>query len=243
MTLRAVRVGDEWQAVDGDRVVGGMESWQTPDGRRSVSFGPCSPEAYSLLAAQVPGAVYTVVDAAEQRTLDVLADAGFSELRIEDRILIPVHPLKAPVPDDLSLISAEDADVEALMLLDCALRQDVPGSDGWRPDLDWFRAQTFGSYFDPATYLIAVDGERYVGLVRIWNGPRPEPRLGLIGVLPDYRRRGLARALLGAAFEPLLARGATEATAEVDRSNVASRTLMAQLGAVVTGSDVHLLRA
>ncbi|WP_370452685.1 GNAT family N-acetyltransferase [Kribbella sp. VKM Ac-2568] len=36
----------------------------------------------------------------------------------------------------------------------------------------------------------------YAGLVRIWNGPRPLPRLGLIGVLPAHRRRGLARALV-----------------------------------------------
>ena len=243
MTLRAAQVGDEWQAVDGDRVVGVLEQWQTPDGRRSVSFGSCSPEAYSLLAAQVPGTVLTMVDTTDKQAVDALADAGFTTARFEDRYSIPVHRLDAPVPDGLSLISAADADVEALMMLDCALRQDVPGSDGWQPDLAWFRAQTHDSpYFGPATYLIAVDGEQYVGLVRIWNGPRPVPRLGLIGVLPGYRRRGLARALIAAAFEPLFARGATEAVAEVDRSNIASRTLMARLGAVVTGSDVQLIR-
>jgi ribosomal protein S18 acetylase RimI-like enzyme len=53
-----------------------------------------------------------------------------------------------------------------------------------------------------------VDGGRYVGLVRIWNGPLPVPRLGLIGVLPDYRRRGLAkdlnRALRRQCFSALL---------------------------------------
>jgi RimJ/RimL family protein N-acetyltransferase len=237
-----VQVGNKWQALDGDRVAGEMKSWQTPDGRRSVYYDSCSAEAYPLLAAHVPGPVNTVVDAAERQTLDVLADAGFHEVRIEDRYLIPVHPLKAPMPAGLTLISAADADVEVLMLLDCALRQDVPGSDGWQPDLEWFRAQTFGSAFDPTTYLIAVDEDRYVGLVRIWNGPRPIPRLGLIGVLPNYRRKGLARALIGAAFKPLLARAAPEATCEIDRENVASRTLMTGLGAVVTGTDIHLLR-
>jgi GNAT superfamily N-acetyltransferase len=131
MTLRAAQVGDEWQALDGDRVVGVMEQWLKPDGRHSLYFGPCSPEAYPLLAAQVPGTVYTMVDAAEQRTLDVLA---------------------------------------------------------------------------------------------------------------DYRRRGLAKALIAAAFEPLIGRGATEVVAEADRSNLGSTTLLAQLGGVVTGTDVELIR-
>jgi RimJ/RimL family protein N-acetyltransferase len=195
-----------------------------------------------VLAAQVSGTVLTMVDTADEQAVDTLAVAGFTVVRFEDRYSIPVHRLNAPVPDGLTLISAADADVEALMLLDCALRQDVPGSDGWQPDLERFREETFTAFFDPAAYLIAVDDDRYVGLVRVWNGPRPVPRLGLIGVLAGYRRRGLARALIGAAFEPLLARGATELIAEADRTNLASTTLLARLGGVVTGSDVQLVR-
>jgi ribosomal protein S18 acetylase RimI-like enzyme len=61
-------------------------------------------------------------------------------------------------------------------------------------------------------------------------------------VLPDYRRRGLAKALIAAAFEPLIGRGATEVVAEADRSNLGSTTLLAQLGGVVTGTDVELIR-
>lgn len=133
------------------------------------------------------------------------------------------------------------------MLLDGALREDVPGSDGWRPDPVWFRRETFDSpYFDPQAYLVAVDGgldgSPYVGLVRIWNGPNPLPRLGMIAVLPPYRRRGLARALIGRAFAALHARGVIEVTAEVDADNAASNTLMVGLGGVVTGSDVELRR-
>jgi ribosomal protein S18 acetylase RimI-like enzyme len=81
-----------------------------------------------------------------------------------------------------------------------------------------------------------------VGLVRIWIGPRPQPRIGLVGVLPAYRHRGLARALIAQAFAVLVARGETEAIAEADRENKASTTLLAGLGAVVTGSEVELHR-
>lgn len=129
-----------------------LRLWQTADGRRSLHFGSHSPEAYSLLAAQVSGTVLTMVDTADEQAVDALADVGFTTVRFEDRYSIPVHRLEAPVPDGLKVISAADADAEALMLLDCALREDVPGSDDWRPDPEWFRAQTHDSpYFDPAT--------------------------------------------------------------------------------------------
>jgi hypothetical protein len=54
------------------------------------------------------------------------------------------------------------------MGLDCALREDVSGSAGWQPDATWSREETYDSpYFDPSTYLVALDGEKYVGLGRV----------------------------------------------------------------------------
>jgi ribosomal protein S18 acetylase RimI-like enzyme len=85
--------------------------------------------------------------------------------------------------------------------------------------------------------------DRYSIPVRIWIGPRLRPRLGLVGALPGYRRRGLASALIARAFAPLVERGETVATAEADRGNEASTTLLARLGAVVEGGDVELCRA
>lgn len=147
------------------------------------------------------------------------------------------------MPARLEIISAAATEPELLMTLDCALREGVPGSQGWRPDAVWFREEAYDSpFFDPKAYLVALDGADYVGLVRIWNGPRPLPRLGLVGVLPSYRRRGLARALISQAFAALHARGATEVTAEVDVSNTASNALLAGLGGVVTGTELELCR-
>ena len=105
-----------------------------------------------------------------------------------------------------------------------------------------FRADTFGApQFSTELYLVAVAGDEYAGLVRMWPAARV-PRLGLIGVLRWHRRRGIARALLHAAFGALPGRGIEQVTAEVDTTNAASAALLAGLGARRTGGTVELLR-
>jgi GNAT superfamily N-acetyltransferase len=70
----------------------------------------------------------------------------------------------------------------------------------------------------------------------------PLQRLGCVGVLPGYRRRGLARAMIAAAFGPLIQRGVVAVSAEVDETNTASNALMAGLGGRVAGGTVELRR-
>jgi ribosomal protein S18 acetylase RimI-like enzyme len=77
--------------------------------------------------------------------------------------------------------------------------------------------------------------------VRVWNNPGTL-RLGLIAVLPSYRRRGLARSLLARAFGVLDHRGQAEVSAEVDDANIASTTLLTGLGARRTGGSLELIR-
>jgi ribosomal protein S18 acetylase RimI-like enzyme len=76
----------------------------------------------------------------------------------------------------------------------------------------------------------------------VWLGPRPHPRLGLIGVLPAHQRRGAARALLSAVFATLADRGEPLITAEADAENTASVTLLTSLGGRVTGGTLELHR-
>lgn len=97
-------------------------------------------------------------------------------------------------------------------------------------------------HFDPETYLVAVDDATgtYAGLVRVWNDPGVR-MLGLIAVTRAYRRRGVARALLAAAFRPLHDQGVREVAAEVDVTNDASSTLLRSLGAHRVGGSVELL--
>jgi ribosomal protein S18 acetylase RimI-like enzyme len=68
------------------------------------------------------------------------------------------------------------------------------------------------------------------------------PRLGLIATLTQYRRRGVARTLLGRALAVLAARGDTSVVAEVDDTNVASLSLLTGRGARRYGGNVELIR-
>jgi ribosomal protein S18 acetylase RimI-like enzyme len=68
------------------------------------------------------------------------------------------------------------------------------------------------------------------------------PRLGLIGVMPGYRWRGLAKVLLAAVLAPLCGRGISEVAAEVDATNTASNALLLGIGARRTGDSIELVR-
>jgi GNAT superfamily N-acetyltransferase len=236
---------DLWLAWDGDHVAGVLTAWRAPDGRVRLFFGRCRPEAYAPLAVAVPAPAYATAGQDDAAVLRSLAGAGFTELRREYEYEIPVTAVDAAVPAGLRLITADRTELEPLMLLDCAIRADIPGADGWQPDPAWFRAETYDSPdFDPQAYLVALDGGDYVGLVRIWGRSPSQAcrRLGCIGVLHAYRRRGLARALLGHAFRPLLAAGERAVTAEADTTNLASHTLLTGFGGRVTGGTVELYR-
>jgi RimJ/RimL family protein N-acetyltransferase len=234
--------GDDWVAWDGAEVVGFLHPWPAPDGKLRIYFGRTRPDAYRPLADAVAGECYAILD--DPAGVAALTEAGFQVSRRESGYEIPVAPIAAAVPAGLRIVTADRVEIEPLAQLDADLREDVPGTGGWQLDLDFFRAQTYDSpYYAPGTYRVALDGDDLVGLVRVWNGPRPEPRLGLVGVRPGYRKRGLARALLAAAFEALVERGAPVVTAEVDTANVASRALMTSIGGRVTGESVELYRA
>lgn len=104
-------------------------------------------------------------------------------------------------------------------------------------------AETFGPDFDPDTYLVAADisSGNYMGLVRIWVG-RSRSRLGLIAVLPPYRRRGVAKALLARALGVLHERGQTEISAEIDDTNTACLALLGGMGARRQGGTVEFVK-
>jgi len=252
--LRIVRAspGLVWRALDADQVVGSVTAFLRPDDRwfvnvdrasRSDSYGPL----LAALARNTARDLYATVDETDTEALGIFARLGFSVNRRESNYVIPTDPqvtgLYIAEPDGIVIISAVDACEDDIRLLDDALRQDVPGTAGWRWDPSDFHEETFDSQFDPATYLIAVDTASgdYVGLVRVWNSPG-RPRLGLIAVLAPYRRRGLASALLARAFGVLHERGASEVTAEVDDTNTASRSLLLRLGASREGGTVEIIK-
>jgi RimJ/RimL family protein N-acetyltransferase len=238
-----------WHALDDDQVAGRAHLRRRPDGRAFVAADAwLEPVARALLdavAADVPGGLHTLADERDADQLALLAAAGYVELRREDEYVIPVASALAatagPVPPGLAIVPADEKESDRLARLDERIRQDVPGSDGWVNDPAEFRDYTFDEHFDPRLYLVAVVDGEYAGLVRVWRGTRV-PRLGLLGVLRWHRRRGLARALLHAAFAPLAERGIELVSAEADATNGPSRTLLHSLGARRTGGTIELHR-
>jgi ribosomal protein S18 acetylase RimI-like enzyme len=232
--------------------VGTVKALLRPDNRCFIFFDSCRADAYQPLLAAAAESVdcdlYISVDEADSGKLASYLPLGLEVSRREGCYRVPTSPNAtglggARLPTGLAVISAEDADEDRLRLLDDALRQDVPGADGWRWDAAGFHEETFSPAFDPATYLVAVapaSGE-YAGLLRVWNDPQG-PLLGLIAALPAYRRRGLAKALIAQAFAVLRERGKTEVTAEIDDANVASLSLFTALGARRTGGSIELIR-
>ena len=169
-----------WRALDGDVVAGEASARLRPDNRWFVYFDTWRADAWPPLADAVARDLgrdlYVTLEDAEYDALDACAQAGFAVHRRESCYRISADPAVtglagAVLPAGLGVLSAADADITRLRLLDDALRQDVPGCEGWRWDAGQFWAETFSRSFDPATCLVAVDwasGE-YAGLVRIWR--------------------------------------------------------------------------
>lgn len=242
-----------WRALDAGQVVGAVTAFLRPDDRWFVHFDAFSraDSFMPLIAAVAENAasdLYACIDEADGQALERFTGLGFAVSRRESNYLIPTDPEITGLdligePEGVVIISAADADEDELRLLDDALRQDVPGTAGWKWDPGDFHEETFDQQFDPATYLIAVDAASgdFMGLARVWDNPG-RPRLGLIAVLRQYRRRGLALTLLARAFGVLHDRGQTEVTAEVDDANNAARLLMLRLSARRNGGSIEVIR-
>src|SRR5580700_4723993 len=247
-----------WRALAGAEVIGEANAMLRPDRRWFVSVDTWVADSFlplvSAVADDLRQDLYTTVDEGDQAELRNWSAAGFTVLRREHHYLIPTAPDRtrqpgavlpgAVLPGGMSLVSADAVDEYGLRLLDEALRRDVPGTDGWINDPQEFREQNFDERrFDPATYLVAVDdaSQAFAGLARVWKHPR-QPRLGLVGVTPGYRRRGLAKILLAAVFAPLCDRGISEVAAEADAANAASNALLSRIGARRVGGSIELIR-
>ena len=247
--MRSVPV---WRAYDGTVVAGEVSARLRPDNRWFLYFDTWRADAWPPLADAVAGELgrdlYITLDDGEYDALEACEAAGFGVHRRESYYRIPSDPAAAglagaTLPPGFGVVSAADADLGRLRRLDDALRQDVPGCAGWHWNAEEFRTETFGRFFDPATYLVAVDlaRDQYAGLVRIWP-TRGGPRLGLIATLAPYRRCGIARALLAQTFTVLAARGDTSVTGETDDTNAAALALLARLDARRYGGNVELIR-
>lgn len=227
-----------------------IRSHVRPDGRCVMwPAGAWTPEQ-AATAAEIArsrgGTALTTVDEAAEEQRRALESAGFVAWRREATVEIQIDTALAALrdarmPDGVIVGSAAEVDEDRLRLLDDKLRDDIPGTSGWRNSREDFHSDTFGdAAFHPDTYLVAVEAAsgEYVGLVRVWLN-REGPRIGMIGVRRGHRRRGIAAALLRQALEAAHALGSSAATTEFDVENVASAGLMRRLGAVPVRTTIE----
>ena len=120
-----------------------------------------------------------------------------------------------------------------------AYREFSDGDDGWRDYLE--RIADVEGRASRTTILVALDGDRIVGSAtlelhdRVERGDDPplepdEAHVRMLGVHPDARRRGVARALMHACLERARADGKTYMTLHTTQSMRDAQALYESLG-------------
>jgi len=236
----------QWHALEDDLVVGRGEALRRPDGRMFVSIDAWHAAAFDRLAeamtATLPRPLHTVVDEADLDLTDRWQRAGFTTRRREWEYTVPTDPRatgldSALPPSDVTIKGFGRAQEGPLRVLDRTVRDEVEAGPGWR---DMPAEVLAPPGLDPTKYAVAAQTGRYVGLLRVATVIRL-PRIGLIAVRADCRRRGIARALLAHTLGGLHRIGKEYASAEVTESNVAATALFEGIGARRTGSNLELV--
>lgn len=143
--LRIVRAppGLIWRALDEDRAVGAVSAVLRPNGRWFAHFDVCRDDSYEPLLAAVAqntgSDLYTLAGEADRQSVALFARLGFTVSRREGFFVVPTDPDVTGLqdthePDGVVIISANDGFEDQLRHLDEALRQDVPGAEGWHWD-------------------------------------------------------------------------------------------------------------
>ena len=241
-----------WRAASDEGGQSELRGWLRPDGRCVLSLSTSDRDATRALLAAASMAMETeLLVSVRPENRDRLAAcvaAGFRQKRTEVELALdPRRALAelgdtAALPHQLAIHDADTVDLDRLRLLDDALRQDVPGTDGWCWSAEEFEMETTGPHADPRLYAVAVEEPltRYAGLCRVWSdGLRPS-RLGMIGVTRQWRGRGVAAAMLSYVLSECAVRHHEAITLSVDTENVPSMRLFESIGAVRTGVRFEL---
>ncbi|MEV6150392.1 GNAT family N-acetyltransferase [Nonomuraea sp. NPDC052129] len=240
----------QWHAVADDRVVGRGDTSRRPDGRIFVSIDAWHGAVFDQLAeamlADLPKPLYTLVDETDLDLTSQWERAGFTTRRREWEYLVPTDPQvtglgSAPPPSDVTIVGVGEAQEGPLRELDRVIRDEVEATVGWQEmPAEVLPLPEGVTVLDPSKYAVAAQSDGYVGLLRVAPVIR-QPRIGLIAVRFDQRRRGIARALLAHVLGSLHRRGIETASAEVNESNGAAMALFEGVGARRASSNLELV--
>ncbi|HEY3868754.1 MAG TPA: GNAT family N-acetyltransferase [Actinocrinis sp.] len=237
-----------------DLLVGRGHMCRRSDGRTFVSIDAWHAAVFDRLAeaisADLPGPLYTVLDEAELDLTACWQRAGFTIARREWEYLVPTDAQitgldAAKSPPGVAILPIGAAQETPLRAVDRTIRDEVAASVGWQSmpaEVLPLPEQQRAGVVDPSKYAVAAQCDQYVGLLRLATMTR-QPRIGLIAVVADQHRRGIARALLAQVLGALHRAGTQTATAQVDESNAAALALFEGVGARRAGSNLELVRA
>ncbi|RMI28293.1 GNAT family N-acetyltransferase [Nocardia stercoris] len=263
----------QWQATDRRMAVGCGDVAHRRDGRRFVSIDAWHDSVFDQLAAAMaaglPRPLHTLVDEADSALVSRWERAGFTVRQRIREYLVPTDPqaqvlpgtesaagrTAAPeagptavlaagtaVPQRITIVSGAEVDADDVYALDQAIRAEVDAAGGPPlPVMPEYRSDS-DDIFDSAQYTVAVADDRLVGLVRVPPVIRM-PRIALVAVLTEHRRRGIARALLAHALRDLRDHGVGQAVADVDDTDAAAAALFDSVGGRVRGTVVELVLA
>jgi GNAT superfamily N-acetyltransferase len=137
----------------------------------------------------------------------------------------------------LTDFSLDDDTRHRLYDLETTVRRDIPGRADWpAPPYEQYNHITFAvSTFRPECYLLAIDGDRWVGLCASAYCETGDARYlyhKITGVLREYRGRGIATALKLLAVETARDLGASFIRTENDSENAPMLAINRKMGFV-----------
>src|SRR6185437_13972816 len=131
-------------------------------------------------------------------------------MRRDLREPVAAHPWPEGIRPAL-FTPAQAVEVHALLALAYA-----KGGGKVAPFPEWWAALSGDSEYDPALcFLARTQDNRIVGVAQCWTGALIKD----LAVHPDWRRRGVGRALLHQAFQVFRSRGAVAVELKVERDN------------------------